>query len=189
MTSDSVQSLVEHRRRTGAGRLDECWEGIWHLTDPSAAHQRLAGKIHRVHAEAIEDAGQGTAWISINVTDREHGWADNHRCPDGAVILAGNQGRWIGEQQAAFLGGPDLVIEILSPGDQTYEKFPFYAALGVREILVVDPEVVRPELWRLAAGGFLQVTGGMSEVTDLEYRSRGESLEIRQPTTGRSWTL
>lgn len=190
MTSGSVQSLVEHRRRTGAGRLDECWEGVWHLTDPSATHQRLAGQIYRIHAGVVEDAGRGTVWISINVTDREEGWLDNHRCPDGAVILAGNPGRWIGERQAAYLGGPDLVVEILSPGDETYEKLPFYGALGVREVLIVDPDTGRPELLRLGGGAFRAVAGGLrSEVTGLEYALAGTGFEIRQPTTGRTWTL
>lgn len=189
MSRDSVQSLVEHRRRTGAGRLDECWEGIWHLTDPSAAHQRLAGELYRVHAELVGDAGRGTAWISINVTDRELGWLDNHRCPDGAVILTGNPGRWIGERQVAFLGGPDLVVEIRSAGDETYEKFLFYATLGVRELLVVDPEASTVELWRRAGDRFLEVADGRSEVTGLQYSARGGGIAIRQPATGRTWTL
>jgi Uma2 family endonuclease len=190
MTTDSVQSLVEHRRQTGAGRLDECWDGVWHLTDPSATHQRLAGQIYRIHAEAVEDAGRGSVWISINVTDRAVGWLDNHRCPDGAVILAGNRGHWIGERQAAYLGGPDLVVEILSPGDETPQKLPFYAALGVREVLIIDPETRRPQLLRLVSGAFHAVWNTLrSEVTGLEYAATGAGLEIRQPATGRTWTL
>lgn len=30
-------------------------------------------------------------------------------------------------------------MEIVSPGDETYERFDFYAAHGVEEIFVVDP--------------------------------------------------
>lgn len=191
MTSDSLQSLVLHRRRTGTGRLDECWEGVWHLTDPGRTHQRLAGQIYRVHAEVVEDAGRGSAWISINVTDREVRWLENHRCPDGAVILPGNQGRWIGERNAAaFWGGPDLVLEILSPGDDSYEKLPFYAERGVREVLIVDPETRRPELWRLEGRVLRVVTGAqVSEVTGLEYSAGSGTLVIRQPATNRSWSL
>ena len=40
------------------------------------------------------------------------------------------------------------------PGDESYEKFPFYAAVGVRELLVIDrdtkePELYRPHRWRI----------------------------------------
>ncbi len=32
-----------------------------------------------------------------------------------------------------------LVVEIVSPGDKTWEKLPFYAAHSVDESLIVDP--------------------------------------------------
>src|SRR5437867_2361212 len=120
MSPGSLNSLVEYRRATGAGRLDECWEGVWHVTDPTARHQQIAGRLYRIHAEVVEDSGRGTCWISINVTAREEVWMENHRCPDGAVSLSGNPGRWVTEKQAAFLGGPELVAEILSEEDDSY---------------------------------------------------------------------
>jgi Uma2 family endonuclease len=189
-SADSLLKLVEHRRRTGAGRLDECWEGVWHLTDPTGPHQRLAFDISRIHAEAVEDKGLGTAWISINVTDREEGWIQNHRCPDGAVILNGNPGRWVGENQAAFLGGPDLILEVRSPDDDTYLKLPFYAERRVHEVLVVDQESGRPELWRLEDGEFRRQAEPLrSNVTGLEYRLGPEGLEIQDPASGRMWKI
>jgi Uma2 family endonuclease len=33
-----------------------------------------------------------------------------------------------------------LVIEIVSPDDESWEKLPFYAAHDVDEVLIVDPE-------------------------------------------------
>jgi Uma2 family endonuclease len=33
-----------------------------------------------------------------------------------------------------------LVIEIVSPGDESWEKLPYYAARGVDEVLIVSPE-------------------------------------------------
>jgi Uma2 family endonuclease len=32
-----------------------------------------------------------------------------------------------------------LVIEVLSPGDESWKKLPFYAAHGVEEVLIVNP--------------------------------------------------
>ncbi len=189
-TPGCLESIVAYRRSTGAGRLDECWEGVWHLTDPTSRHQKTASRIYRVHAEVVEDAGRGSAWISINVTDRAEKWIDNHRCPDGAVILRGNPGRWVGENDAAFLGGPDLVLEVKSEGDDSYLKFSFYQGLGAREILIVDAATGEPELWRLGADGYVEVTGSLrSEVTGLEYFSGADGLEIRDPASGRIWKI
>lgn len=52
-----------------------------------------------------------------------------------------------------------LVIEIVSPHDETSDKLPFYAARGVEELLIVDPEtqtvylVGRQRARRPRAGG------------------------------------
>lgn len=40
------------------------------------------------------------------------------------------------------------MIEIRSPGDETYEKLPSYADLGVREILVIDRDTLAIEMFR-----------------------------------------
>lgn len=181
---------MEHRRRTGIGRLDECWEGEWHLTDPTFRHQQIAFRLCRIHAEVVEDLGLGTTSISINVTAREEGWIDNHRCPDGAVILTGNPGRWIGANQIAFLGGPDLLVEVSSPDDDTILKLPFYAERGVREVLIVDQSTGRPELWQLEGDGFERSPPPLrSRITGLEYSQGQQGLEVRDPASGRSWKV
>lgn len=185
MSQDSMEALVEHRRRIGIGNLDECWEGVWHLTDPTGKHQRVAARIYAIHAEVLEGSGRGSVWPSVNVTDREIDWKHNHRCPDGAIILSGNPGHWLDEEQTAFVGGPDQVLEVLSRDDDTYRKLPFYAALGVREALIVDPNAGRLELWRLEAGAFNQVAPPLkSEVTGLVYARGTAGLEITDPGTG-----
>ena len=35
---------------------------------------------------------------------------------------------------------PDLVVEIISPGDESYAKLPFYAAHSVDELVIVEPD-------------------------------------------------
>ncbi len=189
MSSEMIEALVEERRRTGIGCIDECWEGVWHLTDPTATHQKIAGLVYRIFAEIIEDEKFGTAWISINITDREENWKKNHRCPDGAVILNGNGGRWIGES-VAFLGGPDLILEVISEEEDAYSKFHFYGSLGVREILLIDQKTCEPELWRLKEGEYQRILQNpVSEVTGLAFHWKSEGLEIRHPSTGRIWKV
>jgi len=188
MQSAELEFLIEQRRQTGAGQLDECWEGVWHLTDPTERHQEIAGSTFRLHAEVVQDAGKGIVRISINVTDREENWKHNHRCPDGVVILNGNPGRWIDKNRVAFLGGPDFVLEVESGEEDARLKLPFYRLLGVREVLIVDQEDGTPELWRLEGADYRTVEGVLrSEVTGLEYSGGRGRLEVRKPAGGRTW--
>ena len=190
MESDSLEALIEHRRRLGIGQLDECWKGVWHLVDPTGRHQWICGKIYSIHDEVVGNPGSGTAWISINVTDREIDWTHNHRCPDGAVILKSNPGRWIGDDQVAFLGGPDLILEVDGDDGETHRKFAFYGPLGVKEVLIVHQKTRTPELWRLKGARYKTIEGVQkSEVTGLEYSKGPGGLEVRDPATGRGWVV
>ncbi len=50
---------------------------------------------------------------------------------DGGLHRPGAAGVWL--HTAA------VVVEILSPGDESWQKLPFYAAHHVDEVLLVDP--------------------------------------------------
>ncbi|MDP2709794.1 MAG: Uma2 family endonuclease [Solirubrobacteraceae bacterium] len=63
----------------------------------------------------------------FNLGESEH----DYRVPDGGVHRDRPRGVWL--PTAA------LVLEIVSPGDESWEKLPFYAQRGVDEILIVDP--------------------------------------------------
>ncbi|MGH3718911.1 MAG: Uma2 family endonuclease [Pseudonocardiaceae bacterium] len=54
--------------------------------------------------------------------------------------------------------GAELVVEISSKGDETYEKIDFYAELRVREMLIVHPDGRWVELLRAIGGRLLPVT-------------------------------
>ena len=61
-----------------------------------------------------------------------------------------------------------LVVEIRSPGDDSYRKLPFYAARGVREVLIVHRDR-RAELYRRSAEGeMVAVAPAWSEVLDVD---------------------
>ncbi len=55
-------------------------------------------------------------------------------------------------------GPAELVVEILSPNDETYEKIPFYESLGVSELLVLNPETRVPEAFLLRGKKLLPMT-------------------------------
>ena len=52
-------------------------------------------------------------------------------------------------------GAPLAVLEIRSPDDETYEKFDFWARLGVAEIIVISPGGRAVEVHRLAGDRYL----------------------------------
>jgi Uma2 family endonuclease len=53
-----------------------------------------------------------------------------------------------------FEGAPTVVVEIRSPGDETMEKLPFYAQIGVPEVWVIDRDTKQPTLFRLYSGQY-----------------------------------
>ncbi|MGH9059579.1 MAG: Uma2 family endonuclease [Acidimicrobiales bacterium] len=65
------------------------------------------------------------------------GQTENFRVPDGGLH------RGEPDSEAVYLDTAAVVVEIISPGDETYDKLPFYAAHGVDEVAVVDPAARR----------------------------------------------
>ena len=58
------------------------------------------------------------------------------------------------------------------PGDDTYDKLTFYAAIGTREVVIVDRDTKRPEIHRLAAGEFVPLRA------DAEGRLFAETMNL-----------
>ena len=53
-----------------------------------------------------------------------------------------------------FEGAPTVVVEIRSPGDETMEKLPFYAQIGVPEVWVIDRDTKESTLNCLHSGEY-----------------------------------
>jgi len=145
---DVPQALLEERRRTDHDKADEMWEGVLHMVPPpSGAHQRLGSDLYVVLAPLAQARGL-TAWYDGTGLFRP-GVEDDYRVPDQLFADPGLS-------SARGVEGPAaLVVEILSPGDETYEKLGWYAALGVAEVLVVQPESRTAELF-VPHGGRMQ---------------------------------
>jgi Uma2 family endonuclease len=97
--------------------------------------------------------------------------------PDLAVALSSQC------TKSGIEGGAELVIEVLSPGDETYDKLPFYAAFGVKEVLVVDPDSRAVELFVLRGGRFPAALADehgwlRSSVLGVAFATRNGKLEI-----------
>ena len=85
----------------------------------------------------------------MNASDRRLGWAKNYRNPDVVVYFADSPAVSHGTH---WQGGPDFAVEVVSPGENVRAKFPFYAAVSTRELLVVLRDPWALELWRPVAG-------------------------------------
>ena len=150
------EKLRADREANGLDRFDEVWDGTYIMSPlPNDEHQAISNQLSFVFQGLIGMTGLGEVRSGMNVSDREEGWIHNYRIPDVVVFLRGNTARNLGTH---WLGGPDLAVEVLSPGDRAREKLPFYAGIGTREVLVIDREPWRSELYRLE-GGRLDLVG------------------------------
>lgn len=157
--------LIAQRRAHGADAFDEVWDGVYVMAAaPNDEHQSIATRMARALVEAIEDAGLGQVRNTINLARDAAHWDVDYRVPDLAVFLLGSTAVCHG---AFWTGGPDLLIEIVSPYDRTREKLEFYEAIGVRELLIIDRDPWQLELLR-EAGGKLTSVG----VATLKQRNR-----------------
>ena len=135
------KALLERRRRLGQDLLDEVWEGVYHMNPaPHRRHAHIAQQLAVLLDRPARDAGLMPMLSIFNL-----GEPNDYRVPDGGV----------------FRPGPDevhvltaaLVVEIVSPDDKTWEKLGFYAAHGVDELLIVDPQQRRVHWLALHSDG------------------------------------
>ncbi|PZS09279.1 MAG: hypothetical protein DLM64_10935 [Solirubrobacterales bacterium] len=123
-----LEALIERRRLADADHHDEVWEGVLHMSPPpSHEHQSIAQQLAVLLDSLARSAGLEPLIQEFAVGESEQ----NYRVPDGGLHRPGASGVW--HSTAA------LVIEIVSPGDQSWAKLPFYAEHGVDEVLIVDP--------------------------------------------------
>ncbi len=165
---------------------------------PDDEHQMLVGRLTRVLDEVITDHALGQVRPGVNVSNRVEGWQENYRVPDVAVFLNHTEAV---NHNAFWLGGPDFAIEIVSPGDQTRDKLAFYADVKSRELLIVDRDPWRLELYRIN-GALMKLvatsltansTSVNSEQTSLVFRLVEDEARPRIQVThhglDREWTI
>ena len=136
-----LTELIERRRRLGQDLFDEVWDGVLHMNPaPSGAHGRVDRQLGFLLEPLATEAGlASTGPFNLGETD-------DYRVPD-----AGLHRRW---RDQVWYATAALVVEILSPGDETHAKLSFYAARGVDEVLIVDPQARRVEWLGLRGQGY-----------------------------------
>jgi hypothetical protein len=131
-----ARELVARRKALGHDLYDEMWEGVYVVVP--------AGDLKHGRAQALLliALGQQTQRLGlVTLGPVNIGEASNYRIPDVAVVQTA------GGLDDVYLPTALIVAEVRSPGDDTYEKFGFYHAHGVQEIIVALPAAEQVELW------------------------------------------
>lgn len=143
-----MEQLIERRKRLGQDLYDEVWEGTYHMAPMARiGHGWLQAQVIALLGPLAERAGLLVSG-PFNL-----GQSDDFRVPDGGL----HRGEL--DTEFVYLDTAAVVIEIVSPGDETYDKLPFYAAQGVDEILVVDPAERHVQVLVLAGDHYQDVEG------------------------------
>lgn len=124
MTTTVSEIEIARRRRLGQDGRDEVWEGRYVVApDPHGFHGEVSSEARALLKPAARRTGL-RATTTFNL-----GHARDFRIPDaGLVSLPGR----------IWYDTAELVVEVLSPGDDTFDKLDFYTAHGVRELLALD---------------------------------------------------
>ena len=140
---------LEERRRLGLDRRDEVWNGVLHVVPPASyLHQRLASKLLVVLAPICERPGLEVVH-EAGVFDRPGRW-NNYRVPDAIVTTPE------ATSERGIEARAEIVIEVLSPNDESRHKFDFYASCGVPEVWIVHPVTRAIEVYVLDEGRYLE---------------------------------
>lgn len=144
---DVSDEVIEERRRNGLDVFDEVWSGVLHMVPPASSHhQAFSGRLY----EALAPLARNRGLIPFFETGLFRA-ADDYRVPDQIYARP--------EQvtERGVDGGAVLVVEVLSPHDETDAKLGWYAEVGVDAVLTVDPHARTFELFLGRAGRLVLV--------------------------------
>ena len=164
------QALLEERRARGADRWDEMWEGELHMVPPpSELHQAVGIAMILALAPLAEERGLVARYeTGLFRPDVD----DDYKVPD--QVYAPPERR----SARGFEGAASLVVEILSPNDETYQKLDWYADVGVGEVLVIEPETRRVELFANRDGRMAPVEPAVIECLGVRAETVDGALRL-----------
>ena len=171
----AIPELIRFRELTGADRFDEMWEGVLHMAPcQTFHHQSHASRLLSFFIEVWCPATGGAAVMQINVSSPER-WDQDYRIPDVSVMLPDR----VPQGEAVFVQ-PNVVFEVRSPGDETYEKLPFYAAVGVEAVVVVERDTKAMQVFALSDASFVLAppsADGWTLIAPVGVELRAESTD------------
>ena len=140
-----IAAWLARRRALGQDGFDEVWEGVYHVS-PNARSEHaqvgveiLSALLRRARAAGLRSAGP----FNLGTGPQDF------RVPDGGWFRS--------SPNTLYVSTAAAVLEVLSPGDETFAKFNFYAARAVEEILVAHPTERWVRCWANRQGEFQDV--------------------------------
>ncbi len=144
---DVPESFLEERHRFGHDKKDELWDGVLHMVPPGTfAHGFVVTNLVITLDRIARRRGMRAYGSALGIFEHEK----NYRVPDLTVVRP---------EQCTERGliGAELVVEVLSPNDESREKQPFYAERGIRESWIIDPITRAHEVYELRGSRYVCV--------------------------------
>jgi Uma2 family endonuclease len=180
--ADMPKRWLEEWKNSEAAQWDEMWEGVLHVPPmPNRFHQKFARDL-QIYLQTKWAKPRGCEVdqeVNITTPEDESNWVHNFRIADLVLITPD---RFHIDKIEYMAGAPLVVIEIRSPDDETYEKLPFYAALGVPEVWIFDRDTKAIELRALGPDGAYRL---LPLDADGWHRSPASGVEFRQDRPGK----
>ena len=151
------RTIMEVYKTLPEGTLAELIDNkIYMSPSPVRNHQKILQQLLRRLSDLIEDKGKGEVFISpFDVYLDEH---SNAVQPDLIVVLADR--KEIVDPNGHIHGVPDLLVEILSPGNKEHDlikKKDLYERFGVKEYWIVDPETKLALVYQLQNSKYIKI--------------------------------
>jgi len=155
-----VEDWLAQRRALGQDRFDEVWEGEYHVAPaPSTRHGRIDRQLARILGPLVARAGL------VDSGPCNIGGPGDYRVPDMAVFRD--------PEDIVWNPTAPIVVEIISPGDESRHKLDFYFRAGVEEVLIVDPDARTVEWFGRGVDAFEPADGSaLLGITSSELAER-----------------
>jgi len=134
-----LEALLKRRHALGQDLYDELWAGDYHMVPvPHPSHGYFEHQVKGLLYPVVQRAGLfGSSPFNL-------GTQDDYRVPDGGIHRV--------QPSTTFVPTAAVVIEVMSPDDETWAKIDFYASRSVDELLLVD-SLKHSLTWLVLEGG------------------------------------
>jgi len=167
-----AEQVIRERAERGMDRFDEVWDGEYRMVAaPNNEHDRIDTDINYFLITLVRKHKLGrVGYMNVGRPGRH---LSDYRIPDRIFVSKARGAKILDDW--GCIGGPELAIEIRSPGADTYEKLPFYGDVGVDELLIVHRDSKKVEHFR----AFDRKLTPMTTAADGWFRFDALPLEVR----------
>lgn len=164
------RTIMEVYKMLPQGTLAELIDGkIYMSPSPVTDHQRIISRLLSKIFSYVEEEGLGEVFVSpFDVYLDEHA---NAVQPDLIFVSKTN----IHIVQDHIHGVPDLLIELLSPGNKTHDtvtKKNLYETFKVKEYWIIDPATKESIGYRLEGGRYQEFARSVGNISSLLLKQR-----------------